>query len=229
MGSHIFGFWGKNVLQVTVSKHTKMFVPQVKSKVFFIQFKKQVNSLQDDLFEGLIRQIHKYKVTKLGLRKLHICPKVTKMGSIIGHRIDYNGVEALGCQRHIPSKKITEVPPRGTAPRQSLKWRVKYQIGVHTIAEQLLHIVCECSHKQSVTVSSPTLIQITEETGFTGGISSLTLSSPPPPLVTLLEAPIPLSFLKSSLLPRVYLQRLAFSETQANLYKLQSVYNHPLP
>ena len=26
MGSHIFGFWGKKVLQVTVSKHTKMIV-----------------------------------------------------------------------------------------------------------------------------------------------------------------------------------------------------------
>ena len=44
------------------------------------------------------------KVTKLGSRKLHICPKVTKMGSIIGHRIDYNGVGALRGQRHIPSK-----------------------------------------------------------------------------------------------------------------------------
>ena len=40
MGSHIFGFWGKKVLQVTVSKHTKMIVLLVKSKVFFIQFKK---------------------------------------------------------------------------------------------------------------------------------------------------------------------------------------------
>ena len=30
-------------------------------------------------------------MTKLGSRKLHICPKVTKMGSIIGHRIDYKG------------------------------------------------------------------------------------------------------------------------------------------
>ena len=86
---------------------------------------------------------------------------------------------------HTKQKKITEVPPRGTAPRQSLKWRVKYRIGVHTIAEQLLHIVCECSHKQSVTVSSPTLIQITEETGFTGGINSLTrFPFPFPPLVT---------------------------------------------
>ena len=48
-------------------------------------------------------------MTKLGSRKLHICLKVTKMGSIIGHRIDYNGVGAmrgLRGQRHIPT------PPR---------------------------------------------------------------------------------------------------------------------
>ena len=34
------------------------------------------------------------------------CPKVTnyKMGSIVGHRKDYNGVEGLRGQRHIPSK-----------------------------------------------------------------------------------------------------------------------------
>ena len=30
--------------------------------------------------------------------------KVTKMGSIAGHRIDYNGVGVLRSQRHIPSK-----------------------------------------------------------------------------------------------------------------------------
>ena len=35
---------------------------------------------------------------------LTICPKVTKMGSIIGHRIDYNGVGVLRGQWHIPSK-----------------------------------------------------------------------------------------------------------------------------
>ena len=29
---------------------------------------------------------------KLELGKLYICTKVTKRGSIIGHRIDYNGV-----------------------------------------------------------------------------------------------------------------------------------------
>ena len=39
-----------------------------------------------------------------GSRNLLICPKVAKVGSIIGHRIDYNGVGALRGQRHIPSK-----------------------------------------------------------------------------------------------------------------------------
>ena len=34
----------------------------------------------------------------------NICPKVTKMGSIVGHRIDYNGVGILRGQRHILSK-----------------------------------------------------------------------------------------------------------------------------
>ena len=34
----------------------------------------------------------------------YICPKVTKIGSIIGHRIDYNGVGALRGQPQIPSK-----------------------------------------------------------------------------------------------------------------------------
>ena len=29
----------------------------------------------------------------MGRFMVKICPKVTKMGSIIGHRIDYNGVE----------------------------------------------------------------------------------------------------------------------------------------
>ena len=45
-------------------------------------------------------------MTKLGWRKLYICPKVTKMGSIIGQRIDYNGVGALRGQWHIPSKNL---------------------------------------------------------------------------------------------------------------------------
>ena len=35
---------------------------------------------------------------------LNICPNVTKMGSIIGHRIDYNEVGVLGGQQHISSK-----------------------------------------------------------------------------------------------------------------------------
>jgi len=78
-------------LSFTVSKRTRMFALSMKSKVFFIQPKK-------------MRQFIKIEVTKLASRKLHICPKVTKMGSLIGHRIDYNGVGALRGQRHIPSK-----------------------------------------------------------------------------------------------------------------------------
>ena len=46
-------------------------------------------------------------MTKLGSRKLRIYPKVTKMGSIIGHRKDYNGVGALRGQRHIPGLNKT--------------------------------------------------------------------------------------------------------------------------
>ena len=35
------------------------------------------------------------------------------MGSIIGHRIDYNRVGALRGQWHIPVPKLTQVSPRG--------------------------------------------------------------------------------------------------------------------
>ena len=50
------------------------------------------------------------------MRKLHICPKVTKTGSIIGHRIDYKGV--LRGQRHIPiyPAKINPSTPPPPAP-----------------------------------------------------------------------------------------------------------------
>ena len=36
---------------------------------------------------------------------------VTKMGSINSQKIDFTGVEVLKGQRHIPSKKLTEVTP----------------------------------------------------------------------------------------------------------------------
>ena len=49
-------------------------------------------------------------MTKLGTQKLHICPKVTKMGSIIGHRIDCNGVGALRGHTY-PAKINTSNPP----------------------------------------------------------------------------------------------------------------------
>ena len=53
--SIVTGFWARNVFIFTVSKRTRMIVLQVKSTVFFIQFKKWVNSFYNDLFKGLIR------------------------------------------------------------------------------------------------------------------------------------------------------------------------------
>jgi len=92
MGSHIFGFYGvRQFFIFTVSKRTRMFVRQMKSKVLFVQSKTVSQFI---------------KIESGNREKLHICPKMTKMGSIIGHRIDYNGVYvgALRGQRHIPSK-----------------------------------------------------------------------------------------------------------------------------
>lgn len=47
--------------------------------------------------------MYKQKVTELGSQN-YIFPKVTKMGSIFGHRIDYNGGGILRSQRHLPRK-----------------------------------------------------------------------------------------------------------------------------
>ena len=55
----------------------------------------------------------------MGSRKLHTCPKVTEIGSIIGHRIDYNEVGALRGQRHIPTAKINPIKPPFPAPPPS--------------------------------------------------------------------------------------------------------------
>ena len=49
MGSHIFGFFGvRQFFIFTVTKRTRMFVLQMKSKVFFVQSK-----------NGLIHKIRK--------------------------------------------------------------------------------------------------------------------------------------------------------------------------
>ena len=46
-------------------------------------------------------------------RENYIFQKVTKMGSIIGQKVDYNGVGALRGQRHIPTQKMGLYPGRG--------------------------------------------------------------------------------------------------------------------
>ena len=49
--------------------------------------------------------MHKQKVTNCKLESQnYICPEMTKMGSIIDSRIDYNGVGALKGRRHIQQK-----------------------------------------------------------------------------------------------------------------------------
>ena len=44
-------------------------------------------------------------------RKLHTSPKVTKMGSIIGYRLDYNGIGALTGSGTYPPKTNPSTPP----------------------------------------------------------------------------------------------------------------------
>ena len=60
--------------------------------------------------------IHKNRKWPLhaGIAKItYICPKVTKMGSIIGHRIDYNEVRGKVSERPAAhtQQKLTQVPP----------------------------------------------------------------------------------------------------------------------
>ena len=50
-------------------------------------------------------------MTKLGSRKLNICPKVTKMGFIIGHRIGYNEVGAPRASGTYAAKINPSTPP----------------------------------------------------------------------------------------------------------------------
>ena len=76
-------------------------------------------------------------MTKLGSRKLHIRPQVTKTGSIIGDRIDYKGVGALRAKRHIPiyPAKINPsnpLPPPPPAPWVTEK-RTLREVGLSTV------------------------------------------------------------------------------------------------
>ena len=76
-------------------------------------------------------------MTKLGLRELHVCPKVAKMGYIIGHRIDYYGVGALRGQRLIPSKNYL----------LDFLYFLLVQISIHCLA---VHFVIACIKLSSV-------------------------------------------------------------------------------
>ena len=64
-------------------------------------------------------------MTKLGSRKLHIGPKVTKMGSIIGLGIDYNAIMGLGLRETSGTypANLTQVAPPPPPPVFSYKRR----------------------------------------------------------------------------------------------------------
>ena len=65
-------------------------------------------------------------MTKLGSQKLHFCPKETKMGSILGHRIDYNGVGGSERPAEHTQQKFTQVPPPPPLGRQVFKLTLVY-------------------------------------------------------------------------------------------------------
>ena len=54
--------------------------------------------------KGFISRMHKQKLLSWDCEN-YIFPKVTKMESVFGHRIDYNGVGVLR------SQKLTQVTP----------------------------------------------------------------------------------------------------------------------
>ena len=76
-------------------------------------------------------------MTKFGSR--HICLKVTKVGSIIGHRIDYNGVRGSERPAAHTQQKLTQVTaPAPPSPGCSYlpareKSNLFYKKGIHSI------------------------------------------------------------------------------------------------
>ena len=57
------------------------------SYVFYIQFNWCVNSFEDDIVKRVLMEEGQWLSWN---REIKIAQKVTKMGSIIGHRMDYN-------------------------------------------------------------------------------------------------------------------------------------------
>ena len=58
------------------------------------------------------------------------------MGSIIGYRIDYNGVGARRGQRYIPSENLTKYPPGLLFPLQLISEKFSQLRWLHTVSHQ---------------------------------------------------------------------------------------------
>ena len=67
-------------------------------------------------------------MTKLGSWKLHICPKVTKPGSVIGHKIDYKWVRLWEGSSTNPAKVNPSTPPGGKDERGKSCWSSKSEV-----------------------------------------------------------------------------------------------------
>lgn len=55
--------------------------------------------------------MHELKVTSTWDLKYYVCPKVTKMGSLVYHRINFYGSGILRDQWHISSKNLPKFSP----------------------------------------------------------------------------------------------------------------------
>ena len=95
-----------------------MFVLQVKIKVFFIRLKKKKRKEKEN---GSVHKNRKW--LSWDLKKNTYLPKSDREGgSIIGHKIDYDGVGVLRGQWHIPSKNLPKYP---SPAKQNLKCLIR--------------------------------------------------------------------------------------------------------
>ena len=71
--------------------------------------------------------MHKQKVTKLGSRNL-ISTKVTKMGSIVGHKIDYNAVGLGEASGTYPAKIDLIAPSPSPRAQGTFLWHIWFSL-----------------------------------------------------------------------------------------------------
>ena len=115
MGSHIRIFGVRTFFTMALSKRTRMFVCRPCEKLSVLHsILRKFGSISFRM--TCVKYCQGRYINRKWLfcdRENYICPKVTKMGSMIGLKIDCNGVGALRDQQHIPSKNspMSAPPP----------------------------------------------------------------------------------------------------------------------